>query len=384
MKKKSMLLLWVGASISLAEIFTGGLAAPLGFARGLAAILIGHGIGCGLFALGAYISFYRKQNAMDSVVFSLGRGGGRLVALCNVAQLTGWTLVMIIQAGSALVGLVPDLPFPAAVLFLSACVLAWALLFGSPAGWVNNFVVILLVALCAVLFAEAGGGAVSLSEGGSFALAVELSIIMPVSWLPLVGDYSRKAETTAGAVLMPFLGYFTGSVLMYAFGLYIAIAGGGDIFSFIAQSRFRIPACGVVLFSTLTTAFLDLYSAAVSLTQFVKTKSEKFPILAIGLAAALIAAVFPAESYESFLEGFLVSIGTVFVPVYTVVFLDFLLKKPRAAHAFPPVKIIAALAGMAAYRVFAGLRIEIPTVFCILIVCALYLPFALRGRREPC
>ena len=382
MKKKTMLLLWLGASISLAEIFTGGLAAPLGFARGLAAILLGHIIGCGLFALGAYVSYYRKENAMDSVAFSLGSGGGKLVALCNVVQLTGWTLVMIIQAGSALTGLLPQLHYTAAVLILSACVLGWALVFGSPAGWLNNVVVMLLVVLCAVLFAEAGGGGLGLSEGGSFALAVELSIVMPVSWLPLVGDYSRKAQSAAGAVLMPFLGYFTGSVIMYALGMYIAIAGGGDIFSFIAQSRFRILASLVVLLSTVTTAFLDLYSAAVSLTQFVKTKSVNPPIIAIGLIAAIIAALFPAERYGAFLEEFLVSIGTVFVPVYTVVFLDFILKKPRAGQAFPIVKILAALAGMAAYRVFAAFTIQIPTMFCIVIVAAIYLPFALKSRHS--
>jgi putative hydroxymethylpyrimidine transporter CytX len=383
MKKRTMLLLWMGAAISLSEIFTGGLLAPLGFAKGLVVILAGHLIGCGLFALGAYVSFARKENAMDSVVFCLGKGGGKFVALCNVAQLLGWTILMIVQAGSAMNGLLPDLPYTGAVLILSICVLVWALIFGSPAGWINGLVVVLLLVLCAVLFSEAGGLASAASEtGGSIALAIELSIAMPVSWLPLVGDYSRKAPTPACATLMPLAGYFTGSVLMYAFGMYIAIAGGGDIFSFIGASRFRIPACGVVLFSTLTTAFLDLYSAAVSLTQFVKTKTERLPILVMGLAATLLSAIFPAERYGAFLEGFLVSIGMVFVPVYTIVFLDFLLKKTRSTHAFPVSKILIALAGMAVYRFFTSYEIGIPTVLCILAVCALYVPFALVRKTE--
>jgi putative hydroxymethylpyrimidine transporter CytX len=290
---------------------------------------------------------------------------------------------MIVQAGSALNGLLPGLSYTAAVLILSVCVLVWALIFGSPAGWINGIVVILLLVLCAVLFSEAGGlAAPSPGTGGSIALAIELSIAMPVSWLPLVGDYSRKAQTPVCATLMPFIGYFTASVLMYVFGMYIAIAGGGDIFSFIAASRFRIPACGVVLFSTLTTAFLDLYSAAVSLTQFMKTKTERIPVLAIGLAAALISALFPAERYGAFLEGFLVSIGMVFVPVYTLVFLDFLLKKPRATQNLPVIKLLIALAGMAAYRFCTSREIGVPTVLCILTVCALYLPFALLRKDE--
>jgi hypothetical protein len=39
-------LLWFGAAASIAEILTGTLLAPLGFGRGLAAILLGHAVGC--------------------------------------------------------------------------------------------------------------------------------------------------------------------------------------------------------------------------------------------------------------------------------------------------------------------------------------------------
>jgi purine-cytosine permease-like protein len=180
---------------------------------------------------------------------------------------------------------------------------------------------------------------------------------------------------------MPVVGYFVGSVLMYAFGMYIAIAGNGDIFTFIAGSRFRLLACGVVLFSTLTTAFLDLYSAALSFTQLVKTKNKKLPILVIGLAAAIIAAVFPAEQYGAFLETFLVSIGMVFVPVYTLVFIDFFIKKPRETQTLPLIKILIAVAGMAAYRFFTIHETGIPTVISVLLVCVLYMAFTIANSR---
>lgn len=41
-------LIWFGAAVSIAEIVTGTLFAPLGFAKGLAAIVLGHIIGCAL------------------------------------------------------------------------------------------------------------------------------------------------------------------------------------------------------------------------------------------------------------------------------------------------------------------------------------------------
>ena len=39
---RSQFLLWLGAAISIAEILTGTLMAPLGLTRGLAAIVLGH------------------------------------------------------------------------------------------------------------------------------------------------------------------------------------------------------------------------------------------------------------------------------------------------------------------------------------------------------
>ncbi|MDR1232211.1 MAG: cytosine permease, partial [Spirochaetaceae bacterium] len=132
--KTPMLLLWVGAAISISEIFTGGMLAPLGLAKGLMAIFAGHLIGAGFLAYAGYISFVRKANAMASVAESFGAGGGRLIALCNVVQLLGWTIVMVVQAGSALTGLLPAVPFSLCALILALLVLIWALMFGSPTG----------------------------------------------------------------------------------------------------------------------------------------------------------------------------------------------------------------------------------------------------------
>jgi putative hydroxymethylpyrimidine transporter CytX len=388
MKKPTMLLLWIGAAISISEIFTGGLLAPLGLGKGLAAILIGHLIGVALLAFGGYVSFARDENAMGAVARSFGRTGGKLVALCNVVQLIGWTVVMIVQAGGAITSVFPRLPFAPAAFALSALVLAWALLLGSPAVRLNNVVVILLSILCAVLFAESvGAGGVVLdaarsSDTISMALAIELSIAMPVSWLPLVGDYSVSAGDRACAAGMPFAGYFAGSVLMYLFGLFIAISAGGDFFTFIAASRFRYLACGVVLFSTLTTAFLDLYSAAESSRRIVGAKSKRAPILAAGLFATVLSVIFPVELYGDFLTGFLTSIGMVFVPVYAVVFLDFIMNRPTGKKALHPDKLLTALVGMVAYNLFSRYEVGIPTLMSILTVAVVYTAYSVATRRK--
>jgi putative hydroxymethylpyrimidine transporter CytX len=358
-------ILWIGAAISISEIFTGGLLAPLGLAKGIAAIIIGHLIGTALLGFAGYISFVRKQNAMESVSHSFGSLGGRLIAFCNVVQLIGWTIVMVVQGLSVIRGVFPETPFMPAAAVLSGLVLIWALSVGSPVGRLNEIAVSLLAILCGVLFAEALGlfranGGQAASPGGSMALGIELSIAMPVSWLPLIGDYSCKARSKAAAALLPFAGYFLGSVTMYLLGLFIGISGGGDIFTFMAGSRFKFVACGVVVLSTLTTAFLDLYSAAESSKHLTGARGSRSPILVIGIFAGLAAVFFPVERYEAMLEGFLVSIGMVFVPVYTVLCLDFLRRGSGQARSW--VKLGICIAGMIVYRLCGAYGVGVPSL----------------------
>ncbi|MEF9970699.1 MAG: cytosine permease, partial [Oscillospiraceae bacterium] len=83
-------LIWFGAAVSIAEILTGTLIAPLGFGRGLTAILIGHIIGCALLYFAGMIGARSEKSAMETVKFSFGQKGSLLFSLLNVLQLVGW------------------------------------------------------------------------------------------------------------------------------------------------------------------------------------------------------------------------------------------------------------------------------------------------------
>ena len=108
MEKKTSLfengLIWFGAGVSIAEILTGTYFAPLGMAKGLAAILIGHVIGCVLLF---YQVYWRKiqKSAMETVKDSFGIHGGQLFAILNVLQLAGWTAIMIYDGALAAQGI---------------------------------------------------------------------------------------------------------------------------------------------------------------------------------------------------------------------------------------------------------------------------------------
>lgn len=88
-------LIWFGAAVSIAEISTGTLLAPLGWQRGLAALLLGHAVGGALFFAAAYIGALTGRSSMESVRLSFGKCGSVLFSVANMLQLAGWTAVMI-------------------------------------------------------------------------------------------------------------------------------------------------------------------------------------------------------------------------------------------------------------------------------------------------
>ena len=104
MKKTSTFqngLIWFGAGVSLAEILTGTAFAPLGMAKGLAAIVIGHIIGCAMMLLAGLIGGRTGRSAMGTVELSFGRIGCLFFAALNVLQLVGWTAIMIYDGALA-------------------------------------------------------------------------------------------------------------------------------------------------------------------------------------------------------------------------------------------------------------------------------------------
>lgn len=98
-------LIWFGAGVSIAEILTGTYLAPLGFQKGIAAILLGHLIGCVLLFLAGVIGGKVRQSAMETVKMSFGQNGCLFFAALNVLQLVGWTAIMIYDGALAADGI---------------------------------------------------------------------------------------------------------------------------------------------------------------------------------------------------------------------------------------------------------------------------------------
>lgn len=372
-----LFLLWAGAGIALPEIWAGGLVVKLGLAAGAAAILLGHLVGNTILAGAGWIGARHGIPAIVSTRAALGYRGAWLAAVLNVIQMIGWTGFMIWVGGQAAAGL----PGAGAIgtrgwmLVIGLVTTAWALL--GHRGWrvAQRAGVVLLLALAAIMtwrvlgaYPLAGLRAAPRDPSLPFGVGFDLVVVMPISWLPLVSDYTRYARHPARGTAGTWLGYFVASTWMYLIGLCAALATGSDtpdamVIRLLADTGWAGPALLVVLVSTLTTTFLNIFSNAVSVQALAPRAPERPLILAGGLAGTALAMAVNGLLYEPFL----LFIGSAFCPLFGVVLADYFVRRRGRLdrdHLFTPaaggyrggVNVVALLAwalGLGLYQVAA-------------------------------
>jgi len=334
-------LLWAGVAISLAEIWAGGFLAPMGFWAGLWAILLGHLIGNTLMALGGVIGSDHGIMSMVSVRPSFGIRGSNLAALLNIIQLIGWAAIMLIiggRAGAALGrpagGILATDGFWIVAIGLGT--LLWALWTGRTLWKILQRVSITALLLVIILMtAVAFGGleaktAERSAQPLAFMTGLDLVIAMPISWMPLVADYSRSARGTRSAFWNTWVGYFLVSSWMYVLGLQVTLlTGAADPGALILDTMGGIglaaPALVMVVFSTVTSDFPDVYSATCSLLNISQRLSARTVMWMAGILSMGVALVFPMEQYENFL----LFIGAMFIPLFGVVLTDYFIIRRR-------------------------------------------------------
>ena len=355
MKKTSTFqngLIWFGAGVSIAEILTGTYFAPLGMGKGILAIVIGHVIGCALFFFAGLIGGRTGLSAMETVKLSFGKKGGLLFALLNVLQLVGWTAIMIYDGALATNGIFETGAW-VWCLVIGALILLWILIGITNLGLVNKVAMaalfILTLVLCKVIFFDGTpGDASAFGEAMSFGAAVELAVAMPLSWLPLVSDYTREAQKPLAATVASTLTYGLVSCWMYVIGMGAAIyTGEGDIALIMVKAGLGVAALVILILSTVTTTFLDAWSAGISSESLSKRLSGKWVAVVVTVIGTAAAILFPMDD----ITDFLYLIGSVFAPMIAVQLADnFILKRSSFGLAFDWVNLAVWLAGFALYR----------------------------------
>lgn len=341
--------LWGDLGIGLLVLVTGALLVPaLGFSQAALAVILGSLIGVALLSLAAAAG--AEQAVPTMVLFRpvLGLRGSWLPSVFNFLQLVGWTAVELWA-----MSLVADLliqrlwGISARPLWVAAAALICALMaIWGPVGvtrvWMERFAAWMIAGICVVvtvLVLTSGGIGDALASRGSggwptLGLALDLVIAMPISWFPLVADYTRFARRPSGALFGTFAGYLMANVWLYLLGALLVLTAGAEPSpAGIAAGILAIAGgslAGVVFLLGLLAgetdeAFANIYSAAISVQNVFPRLSQKLLTVAIAAVAALLAAWLTMERYESFL--FL--IGSLFIPLLGVFTADYFFRRRR-------------------------------------------------------
>jgi NCS1 family nucleobase:cation symporter-1 len=309
----------------------------LSFTGALAAIVIGSVVGSA--ALGVTASIGARQGVPTMALFRplLGVRGSWIPSVLNFAQLVGWTAVEL-WAMSLVADIVSREVFgwSADYLWLALfALLCTALALWGPVGvtrtYLKSFGAWVVVAICVALtlFLLIDDGvreAITVPGTGgwpTFGLAVDLVIAMPISWLPLVADYSRFGSGARSAGWGTGLGYLVANIWLYALGALIVLGTGeaaepaGVALGVLAIAGGTVAGLlflvGLLVGET-DEAFADIYSGAVSLQNIWPRASRGVLVVVIAALATGLAATLTMQLYENFL--FLV--GSVFVPLFGV------------------------------------------------------------------
>ncbi|MFN8498812.1 MAG: putative hydroxymethylpyrimidine transporter CytX [Anaerolineae bacterium] len=336
-------ILWADLGVGMLVLVAGSLLVPgLGLAEALVAIVVGTLVGNLLLAMAGIVGSDTGVPTMVSLRPSLGVRGSYLPSALNIVQLIGWAafeVLIMAQAANAitqaLIGVSNYLVWVAFFAILSTfmavlgpvtIVKKWLAKVGVWAVLLTTLYLTWYIAShydMRALFAQPGTGELSFWAG------VDLVVAMPVSWLPLVSDYSRFARRSSDAFWGTYVGYFVANVWFYALGaammMALKLTDPLDLIPAIATLAGGSIALLIILVDETDNAFANIYSTAVSAQNILPKLSLRTVAIGIGAVVAVLAATLPLADYE----WFLLLVGSIFVPLFGILAADYFVVRRR-------------------------------------------------------
>jgi nucleobase:cation symporter-1, NCS1 family len=351
--------LWFSLGVSFLVMVVGMFLVPgLSLPTALLAIVVGAVIGNLLLGLAAGIGSDPRVPTMVLMRAPLGVRGSYVPTALNVLQLLGWAtfeVIVMAQAAETLATRVFGLPSAYALWVVVFTALTLAMALAGPVAvtkqWLEKFgfwaALAALAWITLRLFVDFDIGALWARPGTgtlSFWQGVDLVVALPISWFPLVADYSRFARTRRSASWGTGVGYLVPQVWLYALGAILALAGLAlfDPFAPVAPLLTAIVALTAGWFALMVLlvvetdeAFANVYSASLSIQNWFPNAGHRKLIVAVCAGVLIVALAIPLTQYESFL----LLIGAFFVPLLGVLAADYFVvnrQRYEASELFDP------------------------------------------------
>ena len=264
------------------------------------------------------------------MVLLRGLFGARLSYLptaINMLQLLGWGVFELVTIATAAHTIAPALPRWGYVLIAGVIT---AVLAVHPLGAIRvlrRYAAVVVAAVLVYLLVQLARHPLPPLAHGSwsgFWAATDTVIAVAISFAPMAADYMRHSRSVRSAFAGAMIGYSVTQVLCYLIGLLALVTVArepGDIYGAFIALPLGTVAFAILAVRELDQSFADIYSTAVSAQNLRPLWDRRIlAALVAGLATGL-ALLLNIADYENFLY----LLGSVFVPMFAVLAVDFFL-----------------------------------------------------------
>ena len=383
--------IWFGVAISVSEIEAGIQLASMNSLDSIwLPLVLGHIIGGILLFFTGLIGARLRLNAMETIKSTFGNYGSKFFSTLNVLQLIAWVAVLNAQGASALMGLNLPISFPLTCIILSAIIAVWVYVGLRRSSKITTIMMIVLTALLVILSVKLLGvhisNALPIQNINSTALSFwsifEISIAMPISWLPVISDYTKDVENPVNGTLVSAIAYTIASLWMYFLGIEIVGIGTTSIAQSILLAGLGAQGVIILVLSTVTSNFVAANSAGESAKAIFNRINPKIA----GVVVSAISAILAISGIMDHYIGFLYLIASVFAPMAAVLLVSFYLSKEETGNArIWYWNIFAWLAGFIVYQATVNLDSIFlgPTLLAVIVSAILaYIPILLKNKSK--
>lgn len=375
--------IWFGVAVSVSEIEAGiQLASSSPIESIWLPLVLGHIIGGILLYFTGLIGARLRLNAMETIQSTFGNLGSKFFSALNVMQLIAWVAVLNAQGASAMMGLNIPISFAYVCIILAAIIAIWVYVGLKRLSKLTTIVMIVLTILLVILSVKLLGVQISnvLPIASNldpttlgFWNIFEISIAMPISWLPVISDYTKDVEKPVQGTLISAVAYTIASLWMYVLGMEIVGIGTTSIAQAILMAGLGAQGGLILVLSTVTSNFVAANSAGES----AKAIYNKIDPKIAGVVVSILSAILAISGIMNHYIGFLYLIASVFAPMAAVLMVSFFLSKDATDTKTWYWNIFAWFAGFIVYQVTVNMDSIFlgPTLLAIIISAVLaYIP----------
>ncbi|WP_339669630.1 cytosine permease [Dasania marina] len=336
--------MWLAGNFVITTIMTGALFLPdLSPIGAFTAIVCGTFVGAIPLALVGVIGAETGLSTMIASRAVFGQKGSNIAASINTFALVGWLLIQGYMAGFSLNYASTHLfSYDNINLFvcLTQIVVVSIAIFGHKAiEKLENIISVAMVVTALIvifqIFFEYDLTSLLNATGRengdiTWIIAFDISVAFGFSWAPQAGDFNRNCKSSKTAFWACALGYTAAGIIAMGLGVVCAYFGqqaglerSYDPTVLLIASGFGAIAAFVVFLSVVSTNAMTLYSTCFSIMCVFPKFNYKYVAIFVGFIS-VAGALFKEALTDKFFD-FILIIGTMFIPVFSIIITDYFL-----------------------------------------------------------